>query len=465
MPSVPIIPESITVHLGRPTEAAENVTVSFPDYIKNVASSEIYPTWPESAIRANIYAQISYALNRVYTEFYRSQGYDFDITSSTAYDQSFVYGREIFDNISKTVDDIFNSYVRRQGSVAPLFTAYCDGVEVSCSGLSQWGSVSLARAGQTPFEILQSYYGEDIELVEGVPVGNASDSAPAVPLRVGQVNPNVELVQTRLNRIARNYPAIPKIAPVNAAFGASTEDAVKAFQRIFGLTEDGIVGPATWYRILYVYNGVKRLSELNAEGLSLEEVSSQYPSMLSLGDTGSGVFYLQYYLSYIADFVPTVPTVTVDGIFGEETAAAVRAFQRTYGLSVDGVVGELTWNAIYNVYSGLVSSIPLSYTEGLTVPFPGTLLSLGAQGEDVRLLQEYLRFISEAYPQIPSVTSDGFFGEETERAVIAFQDLFGIDLIRGSVGGLTWNAITSVYDDVYNGRLASEGQYPGAPIS
>ncbi|MBP3437669.1 MAG: peptidoglycan-binding protein [Clostridia bacterium] len=465
MPNTPIIPTNITVHLGRPQDAAQNITLPFPEYIKNVASSEIYPTWPESAIRANIYAQISYTLNRVYTEFYRSQGYPFDITSSTAYDQSFVYGREIFDNISQIVDEIFNSYIRRQGSVAPLFSAYCDGVEVSCGGLSQWGTVSLARAGLTPYEILQNYYGDDIDIVSGVPVGNVNDSAPAVPLQLGQANPNVELVQTRLNRISRNYPAIPKISPVDGFFGSSTEDAVLAFQRIFGLTQDGIVGSSTWYRILYIYNGVKRLSELNAEGLSLSEVSSQYPSLLSLGSSGDGVRYLQYYLDYIANFVPTVSSVAVDGFFGEETQRSVISFQNTYSLTPDGVVGELTWNTIYNVYLGLVSSLPLSYTEGLTVPFPGKILTLGSEGEDVLLLQEYLRYLAGAYPQIPMIEADGVFGESTQNAVIAFQDLFGIDLIRGSVGLLTWNAITSAYDDVYNGNLASQGQYPGAPIS
>lgn len=465
MPNTPIIPTNITVHLGRPQDAAQNITLPFPEYIKNVASSEIYPTWPESAIRANIYAQISYTLNRVYTEFYRSQGYPFDITSSTAYDQSFVYGREIFDNISQIVDEIFNSYIRRQGSVAPLFSAYCDGVEVSCGGLSQWGTVSLARAGLTPYEILQNYYGDDIDIVSGVPVGNVNNSAPAVPLQLGQANPNVELVQTRLNRISRNYPAIPKISPVDGFFGSSTEDAVLAFQRIFGLTQDGIVGSSTWYRILYIYNGVKRLSELNAEGLSLSEVSSQYPSLLSLGSSGDGVRYLQYYLDYIANFVPTVSSVAVDGFFGEETQRSVISFQNTYSLTPDGVVGELTWNTIYNVYLGLVSSLPLSYTEGLTVPFPGKILTLGSEGEDVLLLQEYLRYLAGAYPQIPMIEADGVFGESTQNAVIAFQDLFGIDLIRGSVGLLTWNAITSAYDDVYNGNLASQGQYPGAPIS
>ncbi len=151
----PVIPETVTVHLGRPDEPARNVTVPFADYIKNVASSEIYPTWPESALLANIYAEISYALNRIYPEYYPSRGYDFDITNSTTIDQSFVYGRNIFENISRLVDEVFDTYIRRQGSVEPLFALYCDGVEVQCGGLSQWGSVDLAERGLSAFEILR----------------------------------------------------------------------------------------------------------------------------------------------------------------------------------------------------------------------------------------------------------------------------------------------------------------------
>ena len=202
MNGTPVIPETITVHLGTPSSSAENVTVSFADYIKNVASSEIYPTWPENAIRANIYAQISYALNRVYTEWYRARGYDFDITNSTAYDQSFVKGRNIFENISEIVDEIFNDYIRRQGFVEPLFATYCDGVEVSCDGLSQWGSVTLAEEGVIPYDILRNYYGDDIDLVFDAPVVNVIESYPGTPLRVGSSGDDVRRIQNQLNRIS-----------------------------------------------------------------------------------------------------------------------------------------------------------------------------------------------------------------------------------------------------------------------
>ena len=270
----PIVPEFITVHLGAPDSAAANVTVSFPDYIKNVASSEVYPTWPENAIRANIYAQISFALNRVYTEHYPSLGYDFDITNSTAYDQSFVNGREIFENISRIVDEIFNSYIRRENSVEPLFASYCNGTTVTCDGLSQWGSVSLAEQGLTPYDILKNYYGDNIELVTDAPIANIEPSLPAGPIKLGYYGNNVRFIQVRLNRISANYPSIPKIQPVDGIYGPETEAAVKEFQRIFNLTQDGIVGPATWYKIQFVFNSVKRLSEIQSEGVLISECRS-----------------------------------------------------------------------------------------------------------------------------------------------------------------------------------------------
>lgn len=465
MPPLPTIPETITVHLGLPSAPAQNVTLPFSDYIKNVASSEIYPTWPENAIRANIYAQISYALNRVYTNYYRSQGYDFDITNTTAFDQSFVYGRDIFENISKITDEILDSYIRRQGNVEPLFAAYCDGVRVTCDGLSQWGSVTLAESGLTPYEILTTYYGDNIDIISGVPIQNPAASAPLVPLREGQINPNVELLQIRLNRIARNYPAIPKIYPTDGVFGPSTTEAVKKFQEIFGLTPDGVVGNATWYRILYIYSGIKRLSELNSEGLSLSEISTQYPSLLSIGSEGTGVLVLQYYLTYIARFVPTLDSVAIDGVYGNQTANAVRAFQRTYGLTEDGVVGEETWQRIYDVYKGLIASLPTDYREGVGVPFAGEALTEGSSGEAVTLLQEYLNYIAQSYTEIPPVAVDGVYGPATRAAVTAFQDLFAVPGGRGVVTAVTWNAILSVYDDLYNGILAAPGQYPGYTLN
>ena len=199
---IPTIPETITVHLGLPNQPAENVTVPFPDYIKNVASSEIYPTWPEAAIRANIYAQITYALNRIFNEFYRSQGYDFDITSTTQYDQTYIKGRDIYENISRIVDEIFNNYVVRQGRVDPFFTAYCNGTTTVCDGLSQWETVALAEQGLTPYQILQKFYGQDIGILENVPISANVPSYPGTALRLGDAGNTVKTIQLELNRIA-----------------------------------------------------------------------------------------------------------------------------------------------------------------------------------------------------------------------------------------------------------------------
>ena len=463
MPNTPPIPQSITVHLGAPGSQAENVTLPFFDYISNVASSEIYPTWPESAIRANIYAQISFALNRVYTEYYRTRGFDYDITNSTAFDQSFVNGRDIFENIQEIVGEIFDSYIRRENSVQPLFAQYCNGTTVTCEGLSQWGSVELANQGYTPFEILQYYYGDDIELVQDVPIEAPNESAPGVPLRLGSVNNDVRTIQIRLNRISRNYPSIPKIPITDGIFGTDTEAAVRRFQEIFGLTPDGIVGRATWYKIQNIYIGVKRLTDLSAEAIRFDEISQQFPEVLREGDSGIGVANLQYYLDFLSVYYNTIPPTAIDGSFGASTRAAVEALQRTFGLPVDGIVGEVTWKAMYDAYLGIVRTVPLEYVEGVIVPYQGVVLRQGADSEEVRLLQEYLNYIARTYPSIPTVNPTGYFGPRTEEAVIAFQNEFGLEP-TGTVGAITWGEITERYETLFLGSQLGDGQYPGYEI-
>ncbi len=460
MPS-PTIPENIVVHLGPPDSNAENITVPFPDYIKNVASSEIYPTWPAESVKANILAQISVALNRIYTEYYRSRGKDFDITSSTSSDQAFVYQRDVFDNISKTVDDIFNDYIRRDGYIEPLYAGFCDGVKTTCNGLSQWGSVELANAGRSYLDILKTYYGNNITIVEDAPVENIERSAPAVPIREGDTGRDVEFIQLRLNRISRNYPGIPKIPEPNGFFDAATTDAVKEFQKVFGLTDDGIVGNATWYKIQFVYNAVKKLFEVNSEGLKYSELPQNYPESLEFGSSGTSVLILQYYLEYISLFVPSVLTLTPDGEFGKETQNSVISFQKTYGLTEDGVVDRAVWNSIQATYYNILSSIVYEFEDGATLPFPGRVLVIGSTGEDVRALQEYLNYISEKYTDIPKVTVDGDFGESTERAVIAFNRRFNISTDETRVTAETWNALTNIYEDLYISAFVREGQYPG----
>ena len=465
MPEYPIIPENIVIHLGPPDSDAMNVTENFADYIKNVASSEIYPTWPREAIVANVLAQISVALNRVYTEFYRSAGYDFDITSSIAQDQSYVYQRNIYSNISEIVDEIFDSYLRRPEFIEPLYATFCDGVEVTCNGLSQWGSVELANQGLAAFDILKNYYGENLELVDNVEVADVTGSAPSVPLREGDTGRDIELIQRKLNRISVNYPGIPKIYPADGFFDTSTTNAVKKFQEVFDLTPDGIVGRSTWYRIQFIYNAVKKLASLNSEGLRLNDISTKFPSVLQVGDSSSGVLTLQYYLSYIAAFIPSVLDTAVDGSFGEGTRNSVISFQKTYGLDETGIVDRSVWDEIENVYYSLLRASPYEFVPGDPLPFPGRVLRVGIEGDDVRALQEYLNFISNSYPQIPKVTVDGVFGPGTAAAVSAFVETFGLPGNSERVSAQIWDAIVDVYDDLYNGSMVNPGQYPGYDIS
>ena len=353
MPTVlPYVPQNITVHLGSPTSNAENVTVSFADYVKNVASSEIYPTWRESALRSNIYAIVSFALNRIYTEFYRSRGYPFDITSSTAYDQAFVKGRSYFENVSRIVDELFNDYLRRPGFVEPLAAKFCNGTTVTCQGLSQWGSQNLAQQGYTPIRILENYYG-DVEIVPNAPIRGLQSSYPGSPLRRGDSGPDVVTIQVELNRIAQNYPAIPKIPEIDGIFGSRTEAAVKKFQEIFDLNPDGIVGPATWYALVRLYTGVLSLSELRSQGQTFYANSWQYPDAIQQGDRGTHVRQLQYMLSVLSEYISDIPPVEIDGIFGPATREAVISAQRWFGLDPTGVVDDDTWDEIYDQFAGI----------------------------------------------------------------------------------------------------------------
>ncbi len=404
-PVLPYVPQNITVHLAGPNTPAANVTVPFVDYIKNVASSEIYPTWDESALRANIYAIVSFALNRVYTEFYRSRGYDFDITSSTAIDQAFVNGRSYFDNVSRIVDQLFNDYLRRPGFVEPLAAKFCNGTTVTCEGLSQWGSQNLAQQGYDSTQILRSYYG-NVEIVNNAPIMGITSSYPGSPLRRGTSGPSVVTVQVMLNRIAQNYPAIPKLATVDGIFGSRTEASVRKFQEIFGLTPDGVVGKATWYSMVRLYVAVTQLAELRSRGQQFYANSWLVSDPLQLGSTSEKVRHLQYMLSVLSEYISQIPKLSIDGVFGQGTRNAVLAAQRYFGLPQTGIVNAKTWDEIYDQYSGIenttlrnqetfppaaLSNSPQRqrYARSTTMTqFPGRDLSLGNQ-DSVR--QEVVR--------------------------------------------------------------------------
>ncbi|MBO4854316.1 MAG: peptidoglycan-binding protein [Oscillospiraceae bacterium] len=438
----PIVPESIVVHLGFPDQPAENITVPFADYIKNVASSEIYPTWPDSAIRANILAQISYALNRVYTEYYPSRGYNFDITNTTQFDQAYTQGGEVFENIGRIVDEIFNNYVVRQGRVEPLFAQFCDGVQSQCNGLSQWGTVSLANQGLTPYEILQYYYGNNIGIVENAQVGVNVPSYPGVALRRGSFGEEVRQLQIELNRIGKNFPAIPAIPEVTGVFDVPTEQAVIRFQDIFNLQVDGIVGKATWYKVKEIYNGVKRLSELTSEGITFSEAEQVYPRILRRGDTGIAVGIVQYYLAFLGYFYPDLPPIAITREFDQATYDAVLTFQNKYGLQVDGIVGRNTWNELQRVYRDAVRDLPQDYQTYIGEAYPGFFLVRGDVNAYVSRLQSNLRRIALRDPYIPEIQVTGVFDEATEQAVKALQRELGYDE-NGVVGPLMWSEIST----------------------
>lgn len=355
----PYIPTYITVHLGPPDSNAENVTVTFQDYIKNVASSEIYPTWQTSALRANILAQISFALNRVYTEFYPSRGYPFQITSSTAYDQKFINGRNVFDSVSTLVDELFNDYIRRQGFVEPLAARFCNGTTSQCDGLSQWGSEYLAQAGRNSIEILKTYYGEDIELVIDAPLQDIRTSYPGTAMRLGDTSPYIRIAQFVMNRISQAYPAIPKITRVNGYYGLETQEAVRAFQQIFNLTPDGILGKATWYAMVRLYTGILQLSELVSQGQTFGSLLFDFDSFSS-SNLREQVSFLQYLLSILSQFYLDIPFVNIDGVFGNQTRNAVIALQKSAGLPETGSVDEATWDVLVERFLGIDRTVLLN---------------------------------------------------------------------------------------------------------
>jgi len=461
------IPSEITVHLGIPSNtAARNVRVNFIDYIKNVVSSEIYSTWPVNSLLANIHVIVTFALNRIYTEWYRSRDFNFDITNSTAYDQHFRDGGPVFENISKIVDNYFNSYAHRIGFQNPFFTQYCNGTTVTCPGLSQWGTVDLANQGYEPLEILHYYYPNDLTLTYSDNIVDLVESFPGSPLRVGSEGNPVRRMQNSLNRIRVNFPLIPLISNPNGIFGTDMEDAVRTFQRTFNLTPDGVIGRATWNKISFIYVGVIRLAELDSEGERITIGLNPPDVVLSQGSTGANVLELQFILNSISPYYPTVPTVIKDGVFGAAVKNAVIEFQKTFNLTPDGIVNAGTWNKLYEVYRSVHDNAPIPpaeipSTEGQP-QYPGTPLTLGATGPAVRLMQTYLNTIRIVYTNIPYHEVNGEFDEAMRRAVIAFQEEFVLTP-DGVIGPVTWNEIEKQFLLVTANASVSL-EYPGTPL-
>ena len=454
----PIIPEKITVHLAKPAAPGTDVTVSFRRYIANVASSEVYPTWPEQALRANIHAQISLALNRIYTEWYPSKGYRFNITNSTSYDQYYVHGRTVFEVMERITNDIFNTYVRRPGTVEPYYTEYCDGKSVGCPGMKQWGTVDLAKRGKNALQILRYYYGDRLEIVRTGNIRNIYESYPGSPLRRGDRGAEVAVLQRQLNRITQDYPFMGRLE-VDGIFGSAMESTVKLFQKQFKLTADGVVGRATWYKISYIYASVKDLAELTSEGeTSVGGISGGTWNgvVLRRGSSGSSVQQVQFWLNTLARFDDSIPAITVDGKFGASTEAAVRTFQKNYSLDADGAVGKKTWEALYKAFQSAENDM----NPGGAGTYPGSPLRRGDRNSNVELVQFYLRITATNYTDLEPLTIDGVYGAGTERAVKDFQNYFGLTA-DGVVGKATWNKLYEVYTDIANDLLAPD-QRPGA---
>ena len=417
--------------------------------------------WPEQALRANIHCQISLALNRIYTEWYPSKGYSFNITNSTSYDQYYVHGRTVFDVMVRLTDDIFNTYIRKTGTVNPYYAEYCDGKSVTCPGLKQWGTVTLANQGRSALSILKYYYGSNIEIIRTNNIQSIPQSYPGSPLRQGSTGAAVFTLQRQLNRITKDYPFLGLLT-VDGIFGRKMTETVKKFQKQFNLTADGVVGRSTWYKISYIYVSVKDLAELTSEG---ETFSGTLPdsswnfgsSVLKQGSTGSEVEQMQFWLSTLAQYESSIPSVTVDGVYGSGTAAAVRAFQRLYGLTVDGIVGLTTWTELYDQFRSIQSD------NGTPNAYPGTALREGSSGQNVRLVQFWLKIARTVYTSLANVTVDGKFGAGTAAAVQRFQRYFGLTA-DGVVGRITWNKLYEVYNDIANKLLSSSlrpGEYPG----
>ena len=359
----------------------------------------------------------------------------------------------------RITDDIFNTYLRKRGTVNPYYSEYCDGKSVTCPGLKQWGTVTLANQGRTALQILKYYYGNDIEIVRTNNIQSIPQSYPGSPIRQGDSGTAVFTLQRQLNRITKDYPFLGKLT-VDGVFGAKMTATVRAFQKQFNLTADGMVGRQTWYKISYIYVSVKDLAELTSEG----EVSSGTLSdgtwggtVLRTGSTGSAVEQLQFWLNTLAQYESSIPSLTVDGVYGTGTANAVRAFQRKYGLTVDGVVGRATWTEVYDQFRSIQSD------NGTPNAYPGTALREGASGQNVRLVQFWLKIARTVYSSLSNVTVDGRFGSATAAAVRRFQTYFGLTS-DGVVGRTTWNKLYEVYNDIANKLLSSSlrpGEYPG----
>lgn len=382
-------------------------------------------------------------MNRIYNEWYKSKGYNFDITSSPVYDQTYIKDRAIYENINNIVQELFNDYVVKSNQIQPYFTSYCDGRKKTCNGLSQWGSVDLANNNKTPIEILKYYYGNDISIFKDAPVGENQYGFPGYTLKLGSPGNPVMEIQRDLNRIRINYPAIPEIPGNLGLYDSKTDEAVKKFQEIFSLPITGQVDKATWYKIKYIYTSVKKLFDLYSEGLTPQEVDFLYKDELKYGDTGIQVEYVHYFLNTISFIDSDIPNLKTNSVYNDNTKTMVMAFQKKYNLPVTGIITYSDWKVLRDVYDKLLKSYPSIYSEFVLELYPDYFLTYGMSGDDIKRLQGFLLKICRFDKSIPGVRVNGVFDELTESSIKKLQNDYNFD-VNGIVGPLLWKKIVEL---------------------
>jgi peptidoglycan hydrolase-like protein with peptidoglycan-binding domain len=447
-----VIPDYIIIHLGAPASNAQNVRARFIDYIKNAASHEVYDTWPEDALEANILCIISFTLNRIGSKWYTGRGYSFDITNNTRYDQAFVYNGDIGGNISRIVDRVFNQYIRLPGHKEPYFAAYCSDPHSECPGrLSQWGTVTLAQSGMDALRIIRDFYPADAEIAQTFNFAGISVPYPGHELDTGYDSADVGTIKSWLNRIGANFPNIPSISNTdNNVFDAQTAEAVRAFQRTFNLNASGVADKVTWYKIAQIDGAVNQLDELVNESESVD-IGAVLPAVaLREGARGPDVAALQFLLNYLSEFYYSIPPVIENAVFDTRTKTSVVMFQNLIGTTADGVVGPMTWQLILNAYKGIKLNVAVPQAAGPeheSSLYPGCPLKNGSGGSAVLSLQKMLNHLSEYYPQIPKLAEDGRFGNLTRSAVFTFQNIFSLTA-DGVADSETWSELIRQLDKV-----------------
>ena len=468
------IPEFITIHIGEPSECGEILTIPFIDYIKNVSCCCVYPTWREEALRANIYAITSFALNRIYTNWYKSRGYGFEITNSRKYDQMYVKGRTLFRNVCDIVDEIFDSCIKVEGFNQP-FLAKCENLSKEDRCLSRWGSLDLAEDGLDALEILKKYYGDNIKVENVTSIEGIRRPYPGKPLSFDSVGDDVKFIQRSLNIIGKKYTGIDKILQEDGIYGENTEKAVKNFQSIFNLKRDGIVGPNTWKKIYLVYSLIKKIFGSDNDIEDTEQDSLP----LKLGSRGELVKTVQEDLNYVLSKYNFYKELKVDGIYGPKTKKAVIYFQEIFRLIPDGIVGKETLDRLEYVKKNLKKLDYVFSNKALINDEKSQIeseedtrrvsISFGDVGDDVRQLQKELNNLGKLYDFLEPLKEDGIFGENTKRVLEKFQEKFGLP-VTGVFDGENLRKLMSIKkaaneledlrNSLKNGKMEDDNKKP-----